>query len=66
MSQQNVELAARFYERADRAGPLPATRRTFGGAMLVRPDGSITWSHLSEDASDNATPAETLAAIRRI
>jgi peroxiredoxin len=35
-----------------------------GGTMIVRPDGSIPWSHMSEDASDNASPAEILAAIR--
>ena len=36
-----------------------------GGAMIVRPDGSVAWSHMSEDASDNATPAEIVAALRR-
>jgi peroxiredoxin len=35
-----------------------------GGAMIVRPDGSVAWSHMSEDASDSATPAEILAALR--
>ncbi|MFL5892772.1 MAG: AhpC/TSA family protein [Solirubrobacterales bacterium] len=35
-----------------------------GGTMIVRPDGSVPWSHMSEDASDNASPAEILAAIR--
>jgi hypothetical protein len=35
-----------------------------GGALIVRPDGSIPWSHLSEDASDNASPDELLAAAR--
>jgi len=34
-----------------------------GGAMIVRPDGSVAWSHMSEDASDNASPAEILAAL---
>jgi peroxiredoxin len=36
-----------------------------GGALLVAPDGRVVWSHLSEDASDNATPEEILAAARR-
>ena len=36
-----------------------------GGAMIVRPDGSIAWSHMSEDASDNASPDEILAALRQ-
>jgi len=35
-----------------------------GGAMVIRPDGSVAWSHMSEDASDNATPDEILDAIR--
>ena len=35
-----------------------------GGAMIIRQDGSVAWSHMSEDASDNATPAELLAALR--
>jgi peroxiredoxin len=35
-----------------------------GGTMLIRKDGSVAWSHMSEDASDNATTAEILAAIR--
>jgi peroxiredoxin len=37
-----------------------------GGAMIIRPDGSVAWSHMSEDASDNASPAEILAALREI
>jgi peroxiredoxin len=37
-----------------------------GGAMLVRTDGSVAWSHMSEDASDNASPDEILDAIRSI
>jgi hypothetical protein len=36
-----------------------------GGAMVIAPDGSVAWSHMSEDASDNATPAEILEAARR-
>lgn len=35
-----------------------------GGTMLIRQDGSVAWSHMSEDASDNATTEEILAAIR--
>lgn len=35
-----------------------------GGAMVVMPDGSIPWSHLSQDAGDNASPEEILAAVR--
>jgi alkyl-hydroperoxide reductase/thiol specific antioxidant family protein len=34
-----------------------------GGAMVISPDGEITWSHLATDAGDNATPEEILGAI---
>jgi peroxiredoxin len=36
-----------------------------GGAMLVMRDGKVAWSHMSEDASDNATPEEILAVARQ-
>ena len=35
-----------------------------GGAVVVAPDGEVVWSHMSKDASDNASPEEILAAIR--
>lgn len=35
-----------------------------GGAMLIAPGGRVLWSHMSEDASDNASPEEILGAIR--
>jgi len=37
-----------------------------GGAMIIRPDGSVAWSHMSEDVSDNARPADILAALREV
>ena len=36
-----------------------------GGAMVIAPGGRIAFSHMSEDASDNATPDEILAAVRQ-
>jgi peroxiredoxin len=36
-----------------------------GGVMLVMPDGSVPYSHLADDASDNAPNGEVLAAVRR-
>lgn len=36
-----------------------------GGTMLVKPDGSVPWSHMSEDAGDNASTEEILEAARR-
>jgi hypothetical protein len=34
--------------------------------MVIAPGGEITWSHMSEDASDNASPEEILAAVRKL
>jgi peroxiredoxin len=36
-----------------------------GGAMVIAPDGRVTWSHMSDDASDNASPEEILGAARQ-
>jgi prostamide/prostaglandin F2alpha synthase len=35
-----------------------------GGALVINTNGEITWSHMSTDASDNASPEEILAAVR--
>jgi hypothetical protein len=35
-----------------------------GGVLVVAPDGSIPWGHLSEDASDNPPVDEVLDAAR--
>lgn len=35
-----------------------------GGALVIAPDGRVTWSHMSNDAGDNASPEEILAAVR--
>ena len=35
-----------------------------GGALVIRPDNEVTWSHMSKDAGDNASPEEILAAVR--
>ena len=37
-----------------------------GGTLLIEPDGSVAWSHMSEDAGDNAEPEEILAAAKRL
>lgn len=34
-----------------------------GGAILITPDGTVAWSHMSKDASDNASADEILAAL---
>jgi peroxiredoxin len=35
-----------------------------GGALVIDTRGNVAWSHLSEDAGDNASPEEILAAVR--
>ena len=35
-----------------------------GGVLIVKPDGSIPYAHLAEDASDNPPNDEVLAAAR--
>jgi hypothetical protein len=35
-----------------------------GGVMLVMPDGSVPYTHLADDASDNAPVREILEAVR--
>jgi hypothetical protein len=37
-----------------------------GGALVIRPDGSVAWSHMSNDAGDNASPEEILEAINAV
>jgi peroxiredoxin len=37
-----------------------------GGTLVIATDGRVEWSHLSEDASDNAPPEEILEAIRKV
>ena len=36
-----------------------------GGALVIAPEGRVIWSHMSKDASDNASPEEILAAVRQ-
>jgi peroxiredoxin len=35
-----------------------------GGVFVIRPDGSIPYAHLAQDASDNPPNEEVLAAVR--
>jgi hypothetical protein len=35
-----------------------------GGAMVITVDGQVAWSHMADDASDNASPEQILAAVR--
>ncbi len=37
-----------------------------GGVLVVAPDGSVRYAHMSQDASDNPPVREVLAAVRAI
>jgi len=37
-----------------------------GGVLIIAPDGSVRYSHLSEDSSDNPPVREVIAAARAI
>jgi AhpC/TSA antioxidant enzyme len=37
--------------------------KQLGGALVIRPGNQIVWSHMSEDAGDNAAPEEILGAV---
>lgn len=37
-----------------------------GGVVVVAPDGSVRYAHMSEDASDNPPVSEVIAAVRAI
>jgi hypothetical protein len=37
-----------------------------GGSLVIQPDGHIAWSHMSDNAGDNASPEEILAAVRSV
>ena len=58
---KGTALAARTGLRQTRTLGHPAQ---LGGAMVITPDGTVAWSHMSEDASDNAGPEEVLEALR--
>jgi hypothetical protein len=37
-----------------------------GGVLVIAPGGRVTWSHMSQDAGDNASPEEILEAVRAV
>ena len=45
-----------------RQGKMVGHPAQLGGAVLIEPDGNVAWSHMSENASDNASPEEILEA----
>jgi peroxiredoxin len=59
-------LKATFESRGKvHQGRIIGNAAQLGGAMAIAPGGEVTWSHMAEDASDNASPAEILAAARQ-
>ncbi len=40
--------------------------RQLGGVLVVAPDGSVRYAHISQDASDNPPLREVLSAVRAI
>jgi len=47
-------------------GKIQGHAAQLGGVLVVAPDGSVRYAHLSEDASDDPPPREVLAAARAI
>ena len=47
-------------------GPIMGHAAQLGGVLIIAPDGSVRYSHLSEDASDNPPVREVIAAARAI
>jgi len=37
-----------------------------GGTLVIAPDGRVAWSHLAQDASDNASPEDIVAALHKV
>jgi peroxiredoxin len=60
---KGILTSARTGQRQGRTIGHPAQ---LGGAMVIAPDGRVVWSHMAQDASDNASPEEILEAVRRL
>jgi AhpC/TSA antioxidant enzyme len=37
-----------------------------GGSLVIATDGQVVWSHMSDNAGDNASPDEILVAVRKV
>jgi hypothetical protein len=48
-----------------RQGRVIGNAAQLGGALVIAPDGSVVWSHVSENAADSASPQELLEAGRQ-
>ena len=72
IGQATPRHAAHFRRRLRIALPIfaDATRESYmaagakiGGAMVIVPDGTVAWSQMAHDASDNVPPERLLAAV---
>jgi hypothetical protein len=48
-----------------RQGRVIGNAAQLGGALVIAPGGEVTWSHMSENPDDNASPHELLEAARK-
>jgi peroxiredoxin len=46
-------------------GPVQGHAAQLGGVLVIARDGTIAWSHMSEDASDYPPNEDVLAAVER-
>jgi hypothetical protein len=60
VTAKGVLTSVRTGQRQGRTLGHPAQ---LGGALVIAPGGEVVWAHMADDASDNATVAEILAAI---
>ena len=60
VTAKGILTSARTGQRQGRTLGHPAQ---LGGAMVIAPGGEVVWSHMAQDAGDNATAEQILAAI---
>ena len=61
------EVVAKGVVAAQRSGQVQGRTighaAQLGGVLVVRPDGTVAWSHMSDNAADNASPEDIAAAL---
>lgn len=51
--------------KGQRQGRVIGHPAQLGGVFVVRPDGEVAWSHMSDDPSDLPSTDELVAAVRK-
>jgi peroxiredoxin len=64
--KRTVQSRLRLGSIAVHQGPILGHAAQLGGVLIIAPDGSVRYSYLSEDASDNPPVREVIAAARAI